>query len=67
MPAEAVKFWDQTLSKMVKTDAWKKYLEKYQWFDAYADSATFAKDLRQENDVYVKILTELGMAKGASK
>jgi putative tricarboxylic transport membrane protein len=67
MPAEAVKFWDETLSKMVKTDAWKKYLEKYQWFEAYADSATFAKDLRQENAVYVKILTELGMAKGPSK
>jgi putative tricarboxylic transport membrane protein len=67
IPAEAVKFWDQTLSKMVKTAAWKKYLDQYQWFDAYADSATFAKDLRQENDIYVKILTDLGMAKGASK
>jgi putative tricarboxylic transport membrane protein len=67
MPADAVTFWDQALSKMVKTDAWKKYLQKYEWFDAYADSATFAKDLRQENDVYVKILTDLGMAKGASK
>jgi putative tricarboxylic transport membrane protein len=67
MPAEAVKFWDQTLSQMVKTAAWKKYLDQFQWFDAYADSATFAKDLRQENDIYVKILTDLGMAKGASK
>jgi putative tricarboxylic transport membrane protein len=67
MPAEAVKFWDQTLAKMVKTAAWKKYLDQYQWFDAYADSATFARDLRQENEVYVKILTDLGMAKGAGK
>ena len=67
MPADAVKYWDQTLAKMVKTDAWKKYLEKHEWFDAYADSATFTKDLRQENDIYVKILTDLGMAKGASK
>ena len=67
MPAEAVTFWDQTLAKMVKTDAWKKYLEQYQWFDAYADSATFARDLRQENDIYVKILSDLGMAKAAAK
>jgi putative tricarboxylic transport membrane protein len=67
IPAEAVKFWDQTLSKMVKTDAWKKYLAQYQWFDAYADSATFAKDLRQENEVYTKILSDLGMAKGLKK
>jgi putative tricarboxylic transport membrane protein len=67
MPADAVKYWDATLAKMVKTDSWKKYLEKYEWFDAYADSATFAKDLRQENDTYVKILTELGMAKAPGK
>jgi putative tricarboxylic transport membrane protein len=67
MPAEAVKFWDQTLAKMVKTPAWKKYLEKFEWFDAYADSATFAKELRQENDIYVKILTDLGMAKAPGK
>jgi putative tricarboxylic transport membrane protein len=67
MPAEAVKFWDQTLANMVKTPAWKKYLEKFEWFDAYADSATFAKELRQENDIYVKILTDLGMAKAPGK
>lgn len=67
MPAEAVKYWEQTLAKMAKTPAWKNYLAKYEWFDAYADSATFAKELREENDVYVKILTEVGMAKGASK
>ena len=64
IPAEAVKYWDQTLSRMVKTDSWKKILEKYQWFDAYADSATFRKDLAQENKAYEEILTQLGMAKG---
>jgi len=64
IPADAVKYWDQTLSKMVKSDSWKKILEKYQWFDAYADSATFRKDLEQENKVYAEILTQLGMAKG---
>jgi len=67
IPAEAVKYWDQTLSKMVKTESWKKILEKYQWFDAYADSATFRRDLEQENKVYVDILTQLGMAKGPAK
>jgi putative tricarboxylic transport membrane protein len=67
IPAEAVKFWDQALGKLVKTEAWKKYLAQYQWFDAYADSATFAKDLRQENEIYSKILSDLGMAKGLKK
>ena len=67
IPADVVKYWDATLSKMVKTDAWKKYLEQYQWFDAYADSATFARDLRNENDIYAKILSQLGMAKGLTQ
>lgn len=64
IPAEVVRFWDQTLAKMVKTDSWKKALERHQWFDAYADSATFRKDLAQEEKVYADILTQLGMAKG---
>ncbi len=67
MPADAVKYWDQTLSRMVKTDTWKKILEKYQWFDAYANSATFRKDLEQESKAYTTILTQLGMAKAPKK
>lgn len=64
IPAEAVRFWDQTLPKMVKSESWKKILEKYNWFDAYADSATFRKDLAEDEKVYAEILTRLGMAKG---
>ena len=67
IPAEVVKYWDQTLARLVKTDTWKKALERNQWFDAYADSATFRKDLEQENRNYAEILTELGMAKGLEK
>ena len=67
IPAEAVKYWDATLSKMVKTPQWKAVLEKYQWFDAYADSAAFTRDLKQESEIYAKILTDLGMAKGLTQ
>jgi putative tricarboxylic transport membrane protein len=67
IPAETVKFWDQTLGKMVKSESWKKQLERHQWFDAYADSATFRKELDQENKVYEQILSQLGMAKGLAK
>ena len=67
IPAESVRFWDETLAKMVKSDAWKKVLERHQWFDAYADSATFRRDLDQEAKVYAEILGELGMAKGMGK
>lgn len=67
IPAEAAKYWDDTLGKLVKTDAWKKALEKHGWYDAYADSATFRKSLDEETKVYAQILTELGMAKGLAK
>jgi putative tricarboxylic transport membrane protein len=67
IPADSVRYWDATLAKMVKTDAWKKVLERYQWFDAYADSATFTRDLQRENEIYSKILLDLGMAKGLAQ
>lgn len=67
IPAEAVKYWDATLAKMVKTPEWQKVLDKYDWFDAYADSAQFRKDLDQEYKVAAELLTQLGMAKGLSK
>jgi len=67
IPKEVVAYWDKTLGQMVKSDAWKKQLEKHGWFDAYADSATFKKDLDAEEKVYTEILTDLGMAKGLKK
>ena len=67
VPASTVKFWDQTLAKAVRTDAWKKALDRHGWFNAYADSATFRKDLERETKVYTEILTKLGMAKGLAK
>jgi len=67
VPADTVRFWDATLAKMVKTPEWQKVLDKYGWFDAYAGSAQFRKDLDAEEKVYARILTELGMAKGLAK
>jgi putative tricarboxylic transport membrane protein len=67
MPAEAVKHWEQTMGRLMKTDAWKKTLERHQWFDSYADSATFRRELERESKVYAEILTELGMAKEPEK
>lgn len=64
---DVVAYWDKTLAQLVKTDAWKKQLEQHGWFDAYADSATFSKDLDTEEKIYAEILTDLGMAKGLKK
>jgi putative tricarboxylic transport membrane protein len=67
MPAEAVKYWEQNVGQLMKTDAWRKALERHQWFDGYAGSAAFRRDLEQENKQYVEVLTELGMARGPVK
>lgn len=67
IPRDVVAYWDKTLGQLVKTDAWKKQLELHGWFDAYADSATFSKDLDAEEKIYTEILTDLGMAKGLKK
>jgi len=66
-PASTVKYWDQTLGKMVRSDAWKKMLDKHGWFNAYASSTAFRKDLDREAKVYVEILTKLGMTKARKK
>ena len=61
MPADAVRYWEQTLAKLTKTDVWKKALERHLWFDAYADAETFRRDLAAENKVYSEVLTQLGI------
>ena len=61
---EVVKFWDDTLGRMVKTDAWKKTLARYDWYDAYADSATFRTVLEQERTLNAQIIVNnLGRVK----
>lgn len=67
IPRDIIAYWDKTLGQLVKTDAWKKQLEQHGWFDAYADSAKFRKDLDAEEKIYTEILTDLGMAKGLKK
>jgi putative tricarboxylic transport membrane protein len=67
VPASTVKYWDQTLAKMVQTDSWKQQLDKHGWFNAYASSSPFRKDLDQEVKVYAQILGQLGMAKGPAR
>lgn len=67
IPGSTVAYWDSTLAKMVKTDAWRKALDRFGWHDAYAASAQFRRDLAQEEKAYAQILTQLGMAKGLRK
>lgn len=67
MPAEAVKYWEGTIGKLMQSDAWKQAQQRHQWFDAFADASTFARDLGEENKQYTEVLTQLGLAKGTDQ
>jgi putative tricarboxylic transport membrane protein len=62
-PRDVVAYWDDRLGKLMKTEVWKKILEQHNWADAFADSATFRKELTAEREVTAKLLRELGFAK----
>ena len=63
IPREAVAFWDDRMSRTVRTESWRKSMGHYGWYEAYADSATFKRELEAERDVTGKLLRELGFAK----
>jgi len=65
IPPEALKYWEERLARFVKTETWKKTLEKYGWSDAYLNSAAFKKEMDKEAVLFAKILTDLGMVKSA--
>ena len=63
VPREAVAFWDERLSKLMKTGAWQKILEQHGWADAFADSDQFKRELEAEREVTTKLLELLEFAK----
>jgi putative tricarboxylic transport membrane protein len=63
IPKDVIAYWDDRMSKMVRTESWKKSMEHYGWYEAYADAATFKRELEAEREVTGKLLKELGFAK----
>jgi len=63
MPEYAVKYWRETLAKMVKTPEWEAAKKTNGWDDAYLDAPDFAKFLVQVNEDYKIVLSEIGMLK----
>lgn len=61
MPADAVKFWEDTLAKMSETTEWQEACTKNGWTKSYANSADFKTFLEQTNEEYKVVLEELGM------
>lgn len=61
MPEHAVKFWQETLKKMVETDEWKAEAAKHGWADAYLGQEEFKTFLAETNESYKTILEEIGL------
>jgi len=61
MPEYAVKYWRETLAKMVKTESWKKVMAEQSWTPAYMDAPEFKAFLDKINEEYKEIFEELGI------
>jgi len=61
MTAEEIAYWDDKLSKMVNTDAWKKLLNNNEWDSFYKNSTETKQFLAEQNKMYDQIITESGL------
>jgi putative tricarboxylic transport membrane protein len=61
-PAQ-VAYWEQVFAKLVKTDEWKREMEKNFWSDFYLGSRDSQAFLEKENATLRALLTDLGLAK----
>lgn len=63
MTEEQIAYWDEALSEMVKTDAWKELLENNGWEDFYKDSADTKAFLAEQTTMYQNLIEESGLKK----
>jgi putative tricarboxylic transport membrane protein len=62
MPGYAIKYWQDTLAKMVKTPTWQEMIARYRWGDSFMiDGLGEFLDARQA--VVTDIVNRLGMGK----
>jgi putative tricarboxylic transport membrane protein len=63
MPDYAVKYWQDTLGKMVETPEWHAAAKTNGWDETYLNTADFNTFLDKTNEDYKSILEEIGMLK----
>jgi tripartite-type tricarboxylate transporter receptor subunit TctC len=63
MTKEQIAYWDKKLSKMVKTDDWKKILKNNEWESFYKDSKETEKFLEEQNKMYTDLIKASGLNK----
>lgn len=60
MPAEVIRFWEDTITRMVKSRTWEKILEETRWAPFVMTGERFRKFLEEDLTGTQKTLTELG-------
>lgn len=61
MTEEEIAFWDETIGKMVETDAWKEVLKNNEWESFYKDSAETTRFLQEQTTQYTNLLQTAGL------
>ncbi|MFD2924946.1 tripartite tricarboxylate transporter substrate binding protein [Halobacillus naozhouensis] len=61
MTEEQIAFWDKKLSKMVKTDEWKKVLKNNDWEGFYKNSEETKAFLQEQHDLYKQLIEDSGL------
>jgi putative tricarboxylic transport membrane protein len=66
VPAETVAFWEDALRKVAESEQWKReYLDRFRDEPRFVGSQEFGRVLANTNDLYVKLMTELGLLKAS--
>jgi putative tricarboxylic transport membrane protein len=61
MSKETLKYWEDTLGKMVKTPQWADVLQKQAWVDLFLTGDKLQKFLDDELNMYQSLAKELGL------
>ena len=61
--AAQIAFWDDALSKLVKTEEWDRDLERNLWENTYTNSAGASRYLKVQYEDLKRVMLELGFAK----
>jgi len=64
VPVESVAFWEDALRTVAESDEWKReYLDRFRDEARFLGSKEFGQVLESTNELYMQIMTELGLLK----
>jgi putative tricarboxylic transport membrane protein len=64
VPEETVTYWQDILRKVAESDEWKReYLDRFKEEPRFVAAKEFAQVIEETNNLYTRILTELGLIK----